>query len=44
VELTLPWDFLLPLLGITLVVAAIASLVPARRAGRLEPVAALRFD
>ena len=28
----------------TLVVAALASLIPARRAGRLEPVAALRFD
>ena len=44
VELTLPWEFLLPLHGVTLVVAAGASLVPARRAGRLEPVAALRFD
>ena len=40
----MPWGFLLPLLATTLVVAAVASLVPARRAGRLEPVAALRFD
>ena len=44
IELTLPWAFIPPLLVATLVVAAIASLVPARRAGRLEPVAALRFD
>jgi putative ABC transport system permease protein len=44
VELTLPWAFIVPLLVTTLVVAAVASLVPARRAGRLEPVAALRFD
>ncbi|MEQ1786407.1 MAG: ABC transporter permease, partial [Acidimicrobiales bacterium] len=44
IELTLPWAFLPPLLLGTLAVAALASLVPARRAGRLEPVAALRFD
>ena len=44
IELTLPWAFLPPLLVTTLVVAAVAALVPARRAGRLEPVAALRFD
>jgi putative ABC transport system permease protein len=44
IELTLPWAFLPPLLVTTLGVAAAASLIPARRAGRLEPVAALRFD
>ncbi len=44
IDLTLPWAFLPPLFVATLVVAAVASLVPARRAGRLEPVAALRFD
>ncbi len=44
ISLTLPWAFLPPLFVATLVVAAVASLVPARRAGRLEPVAALRFD
>jgi putative ABC transport system permease protein len=44
IELTLPWAFLPPLLAATLIVAAVAALVPARRAGRLEPVAALRFD
>ena len=45
VELTLPWALpRCPCSSTTLVVAAIASLVPARRAGRLEPVAALRFD
>lgn len=44
ISLTLPWAFLPPLFVTTLVVAAVAALVPARRAGRLEPVAALRFD
>jgi len=43
-ELTLPWTFLPVLLIATLAVAIVASLVPAHRAGRLEPVAALRFD
>ncbi len=44
IELTLPWAFIPPLLIATLAVAALASLIPARRAGMLEPVAALRFD
>ena len=44
VQLTVPWGFLVPLLVVTLVVAALAALIPARRAARLEPVAALRFD
>ncbi len=44
IDLTLPWTFLVPLLVATLSVAALSSLIPARRAGRLEPVAALRFD
>ena len=32
VELTVPWGFLVPLLVVTLVVAALAALIPARRA------------
>lgn len=44
VGLTIPWPALLPLLAATLLVSALAAIVPARRAGRLEPVAALRFD
>jgi ABC-type antimicrobial peptide transport system permease subunit len=38
------WSLLPVLLIGTLIVAAIASLVPARRIGRLEIVEALRFD
>jgi putative ABC transport system permease protein len=41
---TQPWGTLPYLLALTVGVAALASLLPARRAGRLEPVAALRFD
>jgi putative ABC transport system permease protein len=44
IEPTQPWSALPYLLVLTLGVAALASLLPARRAGRLEPVAALRFD
>ena len=33
VQLTVPWGFLVPLLVVTLVVAALAALIPARRAG-----------
>jgi putative ABC transport system permease protein len=44
IEATQPWGALPLLLVLTLGVAALASLLPARRAGRLEPVAALRFD
>jgi len=44
IEATQPWGALTLLLVLTLGVAALASLLPARRAGRLEPVAALRFD
>jgi putative ABC transport system permease protein len=44
IDVTIPWTFLPPLLVATLAVAALASIIPARRAGRLEPVAALRFD
>jgi ABC-type antimicrobial peptide transport system permease subunit len=44
VEFLYPWG-LVPLVGLAaLFVAGVAALVPARRAGRLEPVAALRFD
>ena len=44
IEATQPWGALPILLVLTLVVAALASLLPARRAGNLQPVAALRFD
>jgi putative ABC transport system permease protein len=44
IEATQPWGALPFFLVLTVVVAALASLLPARRAGRLEPVAALRFD
>jgi putative ABC transport system permease protein len=44
IDVTIPWTFLPPLLLATVAVAAVASIIPARRAGRLEPVAALRFD
>lgn len=44
IDVTVPWAVLPGLLAVTLVVAVIASRLPARRAGRLEPVAALRFD
>lgn len=39
-----PFAFVVPLLVLTLVVSAIASLVPARRAARLEIVDSLRFE
>jgi putative ABC transport system permease protein len=39
-----PWNLLLPLAVITIVVAALASVLPARRASRLEIVDALRFE
>jgi putative ABC transport system permease protein len=39
-----PWALVLPLSFAALVVTAVASLVPSRRAGRLEIVEALRFD
>lgn len=43
-EFVYPWSWLLPLAAVTLAVSAAASVLPARSAGRLEPVAALRFD
>jgi putative ABC transport system permease protein len=39
-----PWGLVLPLALMAFVLAAIASLVPAGRASRLQVVAALRFD
>lgn len=39
-----PWELLVPLAVLTVVVAAVASVLPARRAGRLEIVDALRFE
>jgi putative ABC transport system permease protein len=44
IEATQPWAALPFLFALTIGVAALASVLPARRAGRLEPVAALRFD
>ena len=44
IDFLYPWGLLIPLGIAALFVAGLASLVPARRAGRLEPVAALRFD
>ncbi|HJR24434.1 MAG TPA: FtsX-like permease family protein [Acidimicrobiales bacterium] len=43
-EFTYPWALLPPLAITTLVLAALAALVPARRAARLEIVETLRFD
>lgn len=39
-----PWMLLAPLAVVTAVVAAVASILPARRAGRLEIVDTLRFE
>ena len=39
-----PWVFVLPLGLVTVAVAALAAVLPARRAGRLEIVDALRFE
>jgi putative ABC transport system permease protein len=39
-----PWSLLPPVTLIAVAVAALASLLPGRRAARLEPVAALRFE
>jgi ABC-type antimicrobial peptide transport system permease subunit len=44
VNFSFPWGLLLPLGLIALVIALVASLLPARRAGRIEVVSALRFD
>jgi putative ABC transport system permease protein len=44
IHFVFPWAVVLPLAIVTLVSAAVASLIPARRAGKLEVVAALRFD
>ena len=44
VDFLFPWA-LVPILGlVTLLLAGLASLLPARRAGRMEIVTALRFD
>lgn len=39
-----PWMLLAPLAVVTAVVAAVASILPARRAGRLEIIDTLRFE
>jgi len=39
-----PWGMLVPVIAVCLALAGLASLLPGRRAARLEPVAALRFD
>ena len=44
IELTLPWAFIPRCWWPPSWSPPLASLIPARRAGRLEPVAALRFD
>jgi putative ABC transport system permease protein len=41
---TYPWAMLLPLAVVTLGLAALAALMPARRAARLQIVETLRFD
>ena len=44
VDYLYPWFLVPPLAIAALGLAALASLIPARRAGRLQVVAALRFD
>lgn len=44
IDFLYPWGLLLPLGTTVLLLAAAASLIPARRAGRLEVVAALRVE
>lgn len=41
---TYPWALVVPVGVAAALVAGLASAIPARRAGRLQPVAALRFD
>jgi putative ABC transport system permease protein len=44
VEFSYPWSFVPPLAAASLLVAAVAAAIPARRAGRLEIVDALRSE
>jgi ABC-type antimicrobial peptide transport system permease subunit len=44
IDYAFPWTLVPVLLFMTMIVAGIASLVPARRIGRLQIVEALRFD
>ena len=44
VHFTFPWSLVAPTGVIALVIAVVASVLPARRAGRIEVVSALRFD
>ncbi|MEY2418854.1 MAG: putative transport system permease protein, partial [Actinomycetota bacterium] len=44
IDYVLPWTLLPVLVFLAVIVAGIASLVPARRIGRLQVVEALRFD
>jgi putative ABC transport system permease protein len=43
-DYTFPWTLLGPLAVLTAAVAAAASILPARRAGRLEIIDTLRFE
>lgn len=44
IDVVFPWMFVPPLAVSAIAIAAIASVIPARYAARLEPVVALRFD
>jgi putative ABC transport system permease protein len=44
VHFTFPWALVMPVGIIAVVIALLASLLPARRAGRVEVVSALRFE
>jgi ABC-type antimicrobial peptide transport system permease subunit len=44
IDYVFPWGLVVAMVLLSLIVAGIASLVPARRIGRLQIVEALRFD
>ena len=44
VDLAVPWSLLPVVIAVTLLMAAVAAIGPARRVARLDPVAALRFE
>ncbi|MEZ4573287.1 MAG: hypothetical protein R2849_23810, partial [Thermomicrobiales bacterium] len=44
ISFVIPWATILPIIGVTILVAMLMTWIPAQQAGRIAPAEALRYE